>query len=244
MNRYLAMSGVASRRAADEWILAGRVEVNGSVVTELGLRIDPATDEVRVDGSRIRQEKPVYALFNKPKGVVCTNARHEKKKRVIDCLPEVKGRLFTVGRLDVDSEGLIILTNDGQFALRMTHPRYGMPKTYKVAVKGKVRPEDLEKARGGVWLSEGPTAGMRVKVEGSARDLTFLRVVLREGRNREIRRVFAKLGHPVVELKRIRIGDLTLHGLAEGGWRFLRADEVKDLLDLASRRGEGDREDS
>lgn len=236
LNRFLAMSGVASRRAADEVIAAGRVEVNGETVTELGQRIDPANDDVRVDGDRVRQEKPVYVLFNKPKGVVCTNARHEKKPRVIDYLPEVRGRLYTVGRLDMDSEGLIVLTNDGDFALRLTHPRYGVTKIYAVLVRGKVEQKALEKARGGVWLSEGPTSGMQIKIERIGKDRTYLKVMLQEGKNREIRRVFARLDHPVIALKRVRIGELSLHGLSEGKWRFLTKAEVNQLL--ATSRGD------
>lgn len=239
LNRFLAMSGVASRRAADEVIAAGRVEVNGEVVTELGRRIDPARDDVRVDHERVRQEKPVYVLFNKPKGVVCTNARHEQKPRVIDFLPEVRGRVYTVGRLDLDSEGLIVLTNDGQFALRLTHPRYGVPKVYALLVRGQVEAKALQKARGGVWLSEGPTAGMQIKVERVGKDRTYMKVMLREGKNREIRRVFARLEHPVISLKRVRIGELTLHGLGEGKWRFLTAGEVKGLLAAASEGAGG-----
>jgi 23S rRNA pseudouridine2605 synthase len=172
-------------------------------------------------------------LFNKPTGVVCTNAKHEQKKRVIDFLPTVRGRLFTVGRLDLDSEGLILLTNDGSFALEMTHPRYGVPKLYAVMVRGHIEQQDLGKARGGVWLAEGPTAGMDVRIERSAKDRTYLKVMLREGKNREIRRVFAKLDHPVISLKRIRIGDLNLHGLSPGAWRFLQAHEVQALRDVA-----------
>lgn len=235
LNRFLAMSGVSSRRAADELITNGRVEVNGTTVTELGMRIDPANDEVRVDGRRVQQEKKLYILFNKPAGVVCTNARHEQKKRVIDLLPEVRGRIYTVGRLDLDSEGLLLLTNDGDFALQMTHPRYGVPKVYAVEVRGRVEKEDLEKARGGVWLSEGPTAGMKIRVEHQGPGKTFLRVMLREGKNREIRRVFAKLGYPVKSLKRVRIGDLTLHGLGTANWRYLTPTEVKDLIEISKR---------
>ena len=236
LNRYLAMAGVCSRRAADELIASGSVEVNGEPVTELGFRVDPKTDKVHVDGEAVRQEKQVYVLFNKPKNVVCTNARQEQKKRVIDFMPEVRGRLFTVGRLDLDSEGLILLTNDGDFAQQLTHPRYGVPKTYSVLVRGRIGPKELEKARGGVWLAEGPTQGMQIRVERTGNDRSFLKVVLREGKNREIRRVFARLDLPVIELKRIRIGDLSLHGLKSGEWRFLQAGEVRDLL-AVSREG-------
>lgn len=233
LNHFLAMAGVCSRRAADELIAAGRITVNGEMVRELGVRVDPQVDDVRFDETRVQPERSTYVLFNKPTGVVCTNARHEQKKRVIDFLPTVKGRLFTVGRLDMDSEGLILLTNDGAFAQEMTHPRYGMPKIYSVMVRGRVEDAKLSKARSGVWLAEGPTAGMGVKIERLGKDRTYLKVTLREGKNREIRRVFAKLGYPVIELKRIRIGDLTLHGLKPGAWRFLQLDEVARLREIA-----------
>ena len=239
LNHFLAMCGVCSRRAADGYIAGGRVEVNGELCTELGTRVDPQNDDVRCDGSRVQPERPTYVLFNKPKGVVCTNARHEQKKRVIDFLPEVRGRLFTVGRLDLDSEGLILLTNDGSFALEMTHPRYGVPKLYAVLLRGRVEQQDLDKARGGVWLAEGPTAGMNVRVERTGKDRTYLKVTLREGKNREIRRVFAKLGYPGIELKRVRIGELNLHGLSAGGWRFVQKHEIDALRSLARAHADG-----
>jgi 23S rRNA pseudouridine2605 synthase len=233
LNHFLAKSGICSRRNADELISAGRVEVNGDIVTELGVRVDPTDDDVRFDGVRLEPERAVYVLLNKPKGVVCTNARHEQKKRVVDLLPTIRGRIFTVGRLDMDSEGLLMITNDGAFAQEMTHPRYGVSKLYSVIVRGRIEDQDLTKARGGVWLSEGPTAGMELKVERLAKERTFLKVTLREGKNREIRRVFAKLGHPVISLKRVRIGNLSLHGLSDGDWRFLKIDEVAKLRDIA-----------
>ena len=233
LNHFLAKSGVCSRRNADELIATGRVEVNGEVVTELGVRVDPLEDDVRFDGSRLQPEKSVYVLLNKPKGVVCTNAAHEQKKRVVDLLPTIRGRVFTVGRLDMDSEGLILVTNDGAFAQEMTHPSYGISKLYTVIVRGRIDDGHLEKARGGVWLAEGPTSGMQLKVDRMTKDRTYLKVTLREGKNREIRRVFAKLGYPVASLKRVRIGSLTLHGLGDGDWRFLQIGEVARLRDLA-----------
>ena len=239
LNHFLAMSGVCSRRAADELIATGRVEVNGELCTELGTRIDPQKDDVRFDGTRVQPERLTYVLFNKPKNVVCTNAKHEQKKRVIDFLPAVKGRLFTVGRLDLDSEGLILLTNDGSFALEMTHPRYGVPKLYAVLVRGRIEQHDIDKARGGVWLAEGPTTGMNIKVERTGKDRTYMKVTLREGKNREIRRVFAKLGYPVIELKRIRIGELNLHGLSPGEYRFLQRHEIDALRATARSAVDG-----
>lgn len=233
LNHFLAKAGVCSRRNADELIATGRVELNGEVVTELGVRVDPLADDVRFDGTRLQPEKAVYVLLNKPKGVVCTNAAHEQKKRVVDLLPTIRGRVFTVGRLDMDSEGLLLVTNDGAFAQEMTHPSYGIGKLYSVIVRGRIEDGHLDKARGGVWLSEGPTGGMQLKVDRMTKDRTYLKVTLREGKNREIRRVFAKLGYPVASLKRVRIGNLTLHGLGDGDWRFLQLDEVARLRELA-----------
>jgi pseudouridine synthase len=233
LNKFLAAAGICSRRAADDLIAGGRVTVNRESVRELGLRIDPSADEVMVDGERVSEERKVYVLFNKPTGVVCTNARHEQKPRVIDFLESVRGRIYTVGRLDVDSEGLILLTNDGDFAQELAHPRFGVPKTYAVLVRGVVESDAVGKARGGVWLAEGRTGGAQIKVERRSRDRTYLKVTIREGKNREVRRVFAKLGHPVVSLKRVRIGQLTLHGLKAGQHRFLRPEEVQGLRALA-----------
>lgn len=238
LNHFLAQAGVCSRRNADELIEAGRVQVNGEIVRELGVRVDPVDDDVRFDGSRLQPERHVYVLVNKPKGVVCTNAVHEKKKRVVDLLPTIRGRIFTVGRLDMDSEGLLLVTNDGSFAQEMTHPRYGISKMYSVVVRGRIEERHMNKARGGVWLAEGPTSGMEVRIDRVGKERTFLKVTLREGKNREIRRVFAKLGYPVISLKRVRIGHLTLHGLRDGTWRFLKLDEVTRLRELAHEEQE------
>jgi 23S rRNA pseudouridine2605 synthase len=230
LNHFLAMSGIASRRAADDLIRGGRVEVNGELVTELGMRVDPQEDDVRFDGSRVQPEKPVYVLFNKPKGVVCTSARHEQKKRVIDMLPEVRGRLFTVGRLDLDSEGLILLTNDGSFALEMTHPRFGVPKLYAVLVRGRVDQSELDKARGGIWLAEGPTSGLNIKIERLTRDRTYMKVTLREGKNREIRRIMEHFGWPVTRLIRLSFGPFQLGGLAQDGIEEVTGKVLKEQL--------------
>jgi 23S rRNA pseudouridine2605 synthase len=235
LNRYLAESGLCSRRGADELIATGAITINGEPVTELGTRVDPLSDDVRHAGEPVRPERKVYVLLNKPRGVVCTSARGEQRKRVIDLVPEIRGRVYTVGRLDAESEGLILLTNDGDFAQAISHPSHGVPKTYAVLVRGKVDAETLQKVRGGVWLSEGRTGGAEARIERVSKDRTYLKVVLREGRNREIRRVFARLGYPVKELKRVRIGPLSLHGLGRGRWRFLTRGEVRELLDTEPR---------
>ena len=235
INKFLASAGICSRRAADVLITRGRVSVNGEVISALGTRIDPMTDDVRLDEQRVIQEKQVYILFNKPKGVVCTNARNEQRKRVIDYLDKVKGRVYTIGRLDAESEGLILLTNDGEFAQEMAHPKFGVPKTYAVLVRGAVDAAGIAKVRGGVWLSEGRTSGAIVRIERRGRDRTYLKVTLREGKNREIRRVFAKLGNPVLTLKRVLIGGLNLHGLRSGKHRFLKPEEIRALRTMARR---------
>ena len=235
LNKFLAEAGVASRRHADELIQNGRVTINGEIVTELGRRVNPSVDDVRFDDQKLQKERPTYVLFNKPKGVVCTNAKNEQRKRVIDHLPMVKGRLFTVGRLDVDSEGLIVVTNDGELAQHMAHPRHGIAKTYSVIVKGTVDLAAIEKAQSGVWLSEGKTAGFKVRIDRKSRDRTYLRVSVREGKNREVRRVFARLGYNVLSLKRIRIGPLSLHGLGPGKWRFIKPGEVAQLMELGNQ---------
>ena len=234
LNAWIARCGVASRRGADELIREGRVRVNDEITTSLGTRIDPLHDQVEVDGDAVRPEKPVYVVLHKPTGVVCTNARNEQKTRAIDLVERVKGRLFPVGRLDVDSEGLLILTNDGRFAERLMHPRYGVPKTYEVTIRGRIEQQSLEKARGGVWLAEGKTRGALIRVKRRGRERSFLEVMIREGKNREVRRIFARLGYPVLRLKRSRIGPLTIRGLGKGKFRFLTPTEVRALLESAT----------
>ncbi len=233
LNRFLSLSGVTSRRDADAMIVAGRVAVNGKVERELGQRIDPQTDEIRVDGERVQADRPVYILFNKPTGVVCTNAANEKHTRVIDMLPPLRGRVYTVGRLDLEAEGLILVTNDGMFAQTMTHPRYGVPKTYAALVSGRISEAAIEKARGGVWLSEGRSGHARIHLDRIGRDRSYLKITVRENKHHELRRVFAKLGHPVLVLKRVRIGQLSLHRLSRGQSRFLSPAEVQELLQVA-----------
>ena len=235
LNRFLADAGICSRRAADELIATGRIAIKGEVVVELGVRVDPMSTEVFFDGQPVRREKKVYVLYNKPKHVVCTNAAGDAGRRVIDFLPKLRGRVYAAGRLDAESEGLLLLTNDGDLAQAVTHPSHGITKTYAVVIKGRVDEDGLKKLRKGVWLSEGKTIGALIKVERRSRDRSYMKVTLREGRNREIRRIFARVGHSVLSLKRIRIGRLNLHGLSSGKYRFLRPDEVKDLRADAGR---------
>ena len=201
LNKYLAHAGVGSRRYCDTLIAAGRVKVDGVKVTELGLKIDPAAHQVAVDDQPVRAEKPVYWVVNKPVGYLCTNHDPAGRPRAVDLLPHVEQRVYTVGRLDEGSEGLLLMTNDGDLAMQLMHPRYGVPKTYLVLVAGKPTADDLQKLLDGVWLSDGKVKAKSVKRLKSQGDSTWLRVVLTEGKNREIRRMLAKLGHKVMRLK-------------------------------------------
>jgi len=244
LNRYLAEHGLASRRAADELILAGHVTVDGVKVEELGLRVDPESQAIEVDGARLvpaQRERKRYYLLNKPAGVVCTNDRREMRPKAVDLVTDRdKGRIYTVGRLDEESKGLILLTNDGEFANRIMHPRYGVSKTYLVKLRGRIADEVVQKIREGVHLAEGRTSGARVVVRKRTRDYTHLQVTLREGKNREIRRMFHRVGAPVVDLRRSQIGTLDDRKLKIGFWRPLTKGEVNELLALSAGEAEGD----
>lgn len=234
LNKFLAEHGVASRRACDELIAAGQVCVDGYPVTELGTKIDPERQTVEVGGRVFKPERRVvhrYYLLNKPAGVVCTNEEREQRPRAVDMITDRdKGRIYTVGRLDEESKGLILLTSDGDFAQRIMHPRYRVPKTYLVKLRGHVDDETLEKIRQGVHLAEGRTAGARVVVRRRTRETSHLLMTIHEGMNREIRRVFARFGYKVLDLRRARIGPLSDRGLKEGQWRRLTRAEVEELL--------------
>jgi 23S rRNA pseudouridine2605 synthase len=236
LNKYLADHGVASRRKCDELIVAGKVTVDEQVVTELGLKIDPAKQRVEIDGVVLKPERTRlrYYLLHKPRGVVCTNERREARLRAIDLITDPdKGRIYTVGRLDEDSQGLILLTNDGDFANRVAHPRYGVKKTYSVKLRGRVEPDAIEKVRKGIWLAEGRTAPAFVKVLKRTSEWSLVTITLNEGKNREVRRVFAAVGYNVLQLRRTHIGTLSDRSLKEGRWRPLLREELRELLEQA-----------
>ncbi len=240
LNKFLADHGVASRRKCDEMIAAGEVLVDGHPETRLGVKIDPAAQRVEVDGRVLepRRLRHRYYLLNKPSGVVCTNDERELRKRAIDLVNDRdKGRIYTVGRLDEDTVGLILLTDDGEFANRVMHPRYEVEKTYLVRVRGRIDDEALDQVRRGVHLAEGRTAGARIVVRKRNESSSTLLVTIREGKNREVRRVFARVGAKVIALKRTRIGTLDDRGLRIGQWRHLTKAEVEGLLALASGEG-------
>ena len=239
LQKVLAQAGIGSRRACEALIGDGRVEVNSEVVTEQGRRVDPERDVIRVDGARIPPpRRHLYLALNKPRGVVVTMDDPEGRRTVADVLAEgpsrslKKERLFHVGRLDTDSEGLLILTNDGDFAHKLAHPSYQVPKTYIVEVSGVVGPQTLRRLRHGITLEDGPVRPSSVKIVSSAGEKSLLKITLQEGRNRIVRRTMEAVGHPVRRLSRIGIGPVRLGNLQVGEYRELTREELGGLLDL------------
>jgi 23S rRNA pseudouridine2605 synthase len=233
----LAAAGVGSRRRCEELIVDGRVEIDGQIVAQLGTRVDLDTQEIRVDGTAIPRTKRVYYVVNKPIGVVSTNYDPAGRSRVIDLVHAGGQRVYTVGRLDRTSEGLILVTNDGELANRLMHPRYGVEKTYLARVAGAPCDEVLEQLTTGVRLAEGTARAERVTVRSTHGQSALLEIVLREGRNREVRRVLARVGHKVLELKRIALGPLRLKDLEPGEVRRLTTGELRDLRRAARLGG-------
>lgn len=228
LQKVMAHAGIGSRRACEEIIRQGRVEVDGKVAT-LGLKVDPARQRVVVDGQPLVAPEPlVYIALHKPHGILAVS-RDDRGRRTVRDLVPVPGHLYPVGRLDATSEGLVLLTNDGALTNRLTHPRYEHAKEYRVAVKGQPDEKTLKRWRQGVFLDGKRTAPADVSILRHERDHTWLRIVLREGRKRQIRRVAAMLGHPVERLIRVRIGPLHLGGLKPGEWRRLSDQEISAL---------------
>ncbi len=236
LQKIIARAGVTSRRKAEDLIVSGRVTVDGTVVRELGAKADQESMEVRVDGVLLRSEKKVYVALNKPPGVICSNLDELARVTAVD-LVGARQRLFCVGRLDEHSEGLLLLTNDGEFAQRLAHPRHGVRKTYLARVEGDLSEPDLEKIRKGIWLAEGRTREAEVALKKRAHGASLALITLREGKNREVRRIFARLGHKVFTLRRVRIGPIALGAMRPGEWRRLTASEVRALVDESSGGG-------
>lgn len=239
LQKVLAAAGLASRRACEIMISEGRVEVNGRVVTEQGLRVDPERDTIRVDGSRIPPpRRHLYLVLNKPRGVVSTMDDPEGRRNLNDLLegkrPGKQNRLFHVGRLDTETDGLIILTNDGDFAHKLAHPSFEVPKTYLAEVAGQMHPATVKRLREGIVLDDGPVRPSSVKLVSTAEDRSLVKLTLHEGRNHIVRRTMEAVGHPVRKLSRTGIGPVRLGTLKSGDLRDLTRDELGGLLDLIS----------
>jgi pseudouridine synthase len=233
IQKVLARAGIASRRAIEEMIVRGRIRVNGERV-ELGRRIDSSKDLVEVDGSRVPLAADlVYYLMNKPVGVVTTASDEEGRETVMDLLDDIDVRIYPVGRLDLDSEGAVLLTNDGDLALRLTHPRFGVSKTYLAEVEGSVKDKTARQLARGVELEDGVTGPAKARLIERAPGGTLIEITLSEGRNRQIRRMLESVGHPVRRLVRTAIGPLMLGRLKPATYRRLRPEEVRELYRAA-----------
>ncbi|HHW98029.1 MAG TPA: rRNA pseudouridine synthase [Firmicutes bacterium] len=229
LQKYLARAGVASRRHAEELIRQGEILVNGQVA-ELGCKIDPARDTVVWRGKRIvPKEENLYLMVNKPKGVVTTVKDPQGRITVLDLLPQFPVRVYPIGRLDMDTEGLLLLTNDGGFAYALTHPKFKVTKTYHALVQGCPATKQLEKMASGLMLEDGPTAPAQVSLLRQDKAGSWLAISIHEGRKRQVRRMCAAIGHPVLSLRRIAFGVLKLGDLPEGQWRYLTLAEVQEL---------------
>ena len=233
LQKILAAAGVDSRRKCEELILSGVVRVNKNVVDKLPAFADPEKDIITVDGRKIHAEQKVYFLLNKPKGVICTNSDPAGRKKAIDLVHTDK-RIFCVGRLDADTTGLIILTNDSELANKLTHPRYGLSKTYVARIKGQIVGEQAEKLKKGVRLAEGKTGAAAVKILKSSHKESFVEIMIRQGLNRQVRRTLARVGFSVKSLTRTRIGRLDSRGLGLGKFRSLTKNEVAYLKKITN----------
>ena len=234
LQKILAEAGIASRRKSEELIKAGRVAVNGKTVTEMGTKAFP-DDDITVDGKPIRKEEHVYYLLDKPAGFICTLKDDKGRKTIRECMPDVKERIFPVGRLDYDTTGLIIMTNDGDFANRMMHPRYHLPKTYEVAVNGILTDQMLKMLENGIELNDGMTLPAEVVLlsRRQSTNKTVIQITIREGRNRQIKRMMEYFHCEVTRLNRIRYGCLEIGHMRQGDYRKLRSYEVRKLIHMS-----------
>ncbi len=234
IQKIISAAGVTSRRAAEQLILEGRVRVNGQVVTELGTKADAAKDHIKVDGKLINPMQPMtYIMLNKPPGYVTTMADPEGRPTVLNLLKGLKIRVYPVGRLDYNTEGLLLLTNDGDFAHLITHPKHEFPKTYRAKVKGVLEDHQISELEKGIYLDDGKTAPAKIKKVSKEEANSWLEITIHEGKKRQVRRMFDRVGHSVIKLKRIRTGNLMLGDLPEGAFRYLTPAEVEALKELA-----------
>lgn len=233
LQKIIASAGITSRRKAEELMLQGRVTVNGKTITELGARADPSKDKIAVDGKLLSVSGPrVYVLLNKPKGYISSISDPEKRPVVVDLLKKLKGRVYPVGRLDYDAEGVLLLTNDGELSNRLIHPNFKVPKKYLVKVKDVPSKEDLEKLEKGVWLDDGRTMPAKARLVRETRENSWIELTVYEGRNRLVKRMCQAVGHPVAKLQRVEFAGIRLGAMKTGEWRFLTHAEVERLKSL------------
>ncbi len=233
LQKVLAKAGVASRRKSEELIKNGKVKVNGQVVTKLGTKVNPYKDKIEIMGKEIpKRENPVYLLLNKPKGYITTVKDTHGRKTVMDLIPKGFGRLFPVGRLDAQTKGLLILTNDGELTYKLTHPKHKIKKKYLVTINGIISKEALRALSNGIILEDGKTAPAEVKVIHQGKGISVVAITIHEGKNRQIRRMFDAVGYPVVELERISFAFLNLDGVPRGKYKKLTPKEVWKLKNL------------
>lgn len=231
LQKYLAKCGVASRRGAEQFIKDGRICVNGKIVTEMGAKVMP-NDSVTFDGKSVKPEKKLYyILLNKPSGVLSSVKDDRGRECVVDLIEGVDARLYPVGRLDYDTTGLLLLTNDGDFMQKVTHPSFEIWKTYQAVVKGVPTETDVKRFADGIMLDDGKTLPALLDVVGYKGNNAIVEVSIREGRNRQVRRMMERIGHPVNSLKRIAFGSLQLGDIKPGKWRFVLPEEIKKLID-------------
>lgn len=230
LQKFMAKCGVASRRKSEEIILQEKVEVNGEIVTELGFKVDEEKDTVKINGKilELEQEK-VYIMLNKPTGFVTTVSDEFGRQTVIDLIQEIDERVYPVGRLDADTSGLLLLTNDGDTAYKTTHPKYEMNKKYIAKVKGWPTEQQIYDFRNGLEIEDYVTSKAKIKVLSTTKVGATLEIVIHEGKNRQVRKMCSKIGHPVIELKRVEVGKIKLGDLKEGDWRHLTSSEVDYL---------------
>lgn len=229
LQKYLAEAGVASRRKSEELIVQGRVEVNGTKITELGTRVVPG-DIVKVDGKAVRrEEKQVYIMLNKPAGFVTTSKDQFSRKTVLDLIQGVEERIYPVGRLDYETSGLLLLTNDGELAFKLTHPGHQIEKVYHARISGFLDEKEIKSLEKGIKIEDYVTAPAKARLVEKLTDGSVWEITIHEGRNRQVRKMFEALGRTVLKLRRVATGPLKLEGLEEGKWRFLHDKEVKAL---------------
>lgn len=236
LQKFLAECGVASRREAETYIAAGRVRVN-SQVAAVGDKVDPTADTIELDGAQVSRDRKVYVVLHKPKGVVTSAKDTHKRRTVLDCLDGVTARVFPVGRLDMDVTGALLLTNDGEMAHRLAHPKFQVDKVYVAWVEGRVTPATARALSEGIELEDGPTAPAKVTILKATGDSSRIRLVIHEGRKRLVKRMCAAVGHPVRDLRRLAMGPIRADGLIPGEWRYLSDEEIASLKDVTDSQG-------